>query len=87
MDPKQENEALKREIAALRAELTATQAVLAEKDAQLQRILNTLGWRMLSKYGRFKHGVLLPAAYAAGKQVFGWWRTFDAEAEGPPRGV
>src|SRR5215218_1038388 len=61
MDPKQENEALKREIAALRAELTATQSVLAEKDAQLQRILNTIGWRLLSRYGRFKHGVLLPA--------------------------
>ncbi len=54
-------EALRRENAALRAELTATQAVLAEKDAQLQRILNTLGWRLLSTYGRFKYGVLLPA--------------------------
>ena len=53
--------ALKREIAALQAELTATQAILAEKDAQLQRILHTVGWRVLSKYGRFKHGVLLPA--------------------------
>ena len=56
-----EVEALKEEIAALRAELTATQAILAEKDAQLQRILNTLGWRVLSRYGRFKHGILLPA--------------------------
>lgn len=54
-------EALRRENAALRAELTATQAILAEKDAQLQRILNTLGWRLLSKYGRFKYGVLVPA--------------------------
>ena len=56
-----DTEALRRENAALRAELTATQAVLAEKDAQLQRILNTLGWRLLSTYGRFKYGVLLPA--------------------------
>ena len=56
--------ALKREIAALQAELTATQAVLAEKDAHLQRILSTVGWRLLSKYGRFKYGVLKPALAA-----------------------
>jgi hypothetical protein len=53
--------ALKRENAALRAELTATRAVLAEKEAQLQRMLNSVGWRLLSRYGRFKYGVLLPA--------------------------
>ncbi|HQR39986.1 MAG TPA: glycosyltransferase family 2 protein [Blastocatellia bacterium] len=58
--PQDEVSALKREIAALQAELTATQAILSEKNAQLERILNTLGWRLLSKYGRFKHGVLLP---------------------------
>ncbi len=61
MAERDDTEALRRENAALRAELTATQAILAEKDAQLQRILSTLGWRLLSQYGRFKYGVLLPA--------------------------
>ncbi len=61
MDSRDEIGALKREIAALQAELTATQSILAEKDAQLQRIVNTFGWRVLSRYGRFKYGVLLPA--------------------------
>src|SRR5687768_5516050 len=56
-----EIEALRRENAALREEIAATHALLAEKDAQLQRILNTFGWRILSRYGRFKYGVLLPA--------------------------
>lgn len=63
-DKTDEVAALKREIAALQAELTATQAILAEKDAQLQRILNTVGWRVLSRYGRFKYGVLKPALAA-----------------------
>lgn len=57
----EEIEGLKREIAALRAELNATHAILTEKDAHLQRILNSLGWRLLSRYGRFKYGVLIPA--------------------------
>jgi GT2 family glycosyltransferase len=61
MEPTDEIRALKREIAALQAELTATQAILAEKDAQLQRMVSSLGWRLLSRYGRFKYGVLLPA--------------------------
>jgi GT2 family glycosyltransferase len=61
MDPNQEIENLRREVAALQDELAAAHAMLAKKDAQLERIVNTFGWRMLSHYGRFKYGVLLPA--------------------------
>lgn len=34
---------------------------LNEKQAELDKITNTLGWRLLSHYGRFKHKFLLPA--------------------------
>jgi len=34
---------------------------VAEKENQVERITNSLGWRLLSRYGRIKYGVLLPA--------------------------
>ncbi len=37
-----------------------TERELQAKEQQLQRILHSLGWRLLSRYGRFKYGVLLP---------------------------
>jgi GT2 family glycosyltransferase/glycosyltransferase involved in cell wall biosynthesis len=33
---------------------------LAAKDAQVERITSSLGWRLLSRYGRIKHRYLLP---------------------------
>jgi hypothetical protein len=39
---------------------------LAEKENQLERITNSLGWRALSRYGRIKYGVLLPAYKSIG---------------------
>ena len=33
---------------------------LLDNETQLQRIRNTLGWRLLSRYGRIKHRYLLP---------------------------
>ena len=56
----EEIEGLKRRIAELEEELAAAHATLAGKNAQLQRILDTTGWRLLQRYGRFKYGVLKP---------------------------
>jgi len=46
------------------AQLESLQALtirLAEKEAQLKEITTSLGWRLLSRYGPIKYGVLLPA--------------------------
>ena len=48
-----EKEQLQREVERLRD-------ALAQKEAQLDRIHRSLGWRLLQRYGRFKHGVLIP---------------------------
>ena len=48
-------------------ESLSTKAVTNE--AQLQRITNSLGWRMLSRYGPIKHRFVLPAYKSIG-QVF-----------------
>lgn len=42
-------------------EILALQVRLAEKQAELDKITNTLGWRLMSHYGRFKYRFLLPA--------------------------
>lgn len=41
--------------------LIALRERLNEKQSELDKITNTLGWRLLSHYGRFKHRFLLPA--------------------------
>lgn len=56
----EEIEALRREVARLQEELAAAHAALAKKDAQLERIHRSIGWRVLQRYGRFKYGVLMP---------------------------
>jgi hypothetical protein len=38
----------------------ALRAQLAEKEAQLRRITGSLGWRLLSRYGRIKYRYILP---------------------------
>ena len=43
------------------AELKTTAASLTESESQLDRINRSFGWRLLSRYGRIKHRVLLPA--------------------------
>lgn len=40
---------------------------LAEKENQLERITNSLGWRLLNRYGRIKYSVLLPAYKSIGR--------------------
>jgi hypothetical protein len=42
-------------------EILALQVRLAQKQAELDKVTNTLGWRLLSHYGRFKYRFLLPA--------------------------
>ncbi|HKP12862.1 MAG TPA: class I SAM-dependent methyltransferase, partial [Blastocatellia bacterium] len=48
------------QIAHLEAQSHERGRLLAEREAQLQRITRTLGWRLLSRYGRVKYGLLLP---------------------------
>jgi hypothetical protein len=43
---------------------------LAEKEAQLEKISKTLGWRVLSYYGPIKFRFVLPA-YKAIDKLFG----------------
>lgn len=68
VDPKEEAEQLRltladkeREILAIREQLSTTQQVLIQKENQLNKIVNTFGWRMLSRYGPLKHRYVLPA--------------------------
>ena len=51
---------LSSESARLEIKLRETEHQLHEKEYQLQRIKNTLGWRLLSRYGRLKYGLFLP---------------------------
>lgn len=41
--------------------LRTRESEIASLKARLDKITNTLGWRLLSHYGRFKYGFLLPA--------------------------
>ena len=47
--------------ARLESEVVGLKIRLIEKQAELDKITNTLGWRLLSHYGRFKYRFLLPA--------------------------
>lgn len=47
--------------ARLESEVVALKVNLTEKQAELDKITNTLGWRLLRHYGRFKYRFLLPA--------------------------
>lgn len=40
---------------------------LAERDAELRRIIDSFGWRLLSRYGKVKYRFLLPAYKAIGR--------------------
>lgn len=42
---------------------------LQERENQLQRITRSLGWRLLSRYGRIKHGALLPIYRSLGRAL------------------
>ena len=46
---------------ARKSELASLNAQLTEKQAELDKITNTLGWRLLRHYGRFKYRFMLPA--------------------------
>jgi len=48
------------ELRELKRRLAATKTVLIQKENELNRIMGTLGWRLLSRYGPLKHRYLLP---------------------------
>jgi GT2 family glycosyltransferase len=45
----------------MRFELAASQALLLRKEQLLESITQSLGWRLLSRYGPIKHAYVLPA--------------------------
>jgi hypothetical protein len=49
------------EVGESKEEILALHVRLTEKQAELDKITNTLGWRLLRHYGRFKYRFLLPA--------------------------
>ena len=53
-------ELLSSEVRQLESQLRDKDRQVQEREHQLQRIRRTLGWRLLSRYGRVKYGVLLP---------------------------
>lgn len=48
------------ELEEIRRQLTEARRLLIQKEAQLNRILATRGWRLLSHYGPIKHRFMLP---------------------------
>lgn len=59
-----QSERRSKRLAAQMAEEFAAQ--LAEKEAELEKITNSIGWRVLSRYGRVKYRFLLPIYRALG---------------------
>ena len=53
-------ELLSASLAEKKKEVEALSTELAAKQGQLKRIASSLGWRLLSRYGRIKHEYLLP---------------------------
>jgi hypothetical protein len=51
---------LERDRVAMSAQIDALSTQLQESNRQLQRMMNTFGWRLLSRYGRYKFGILFP---------------------------
>jgi GT2 family glycosyltransferase len=51
---------LRQQVEALEADLADYRQRLRDRDHELRRILESRRWRLLSLYGRFKHGVLVP---------------------------
>jgi len=60
-DKEDEAVALQSQLAAKEQEAVALELKLSEKELELERITNTLGWRLLSRYGPIKYRFVLPA--------------------------
>ncbi|HKQ06591.1 MAG TPA: glycosyltransferase family 2 protein [Blastocatellia bacterium] len=56
-----EIDALRQQLALTQSLLSKSQLLLIQKEAELNKITASLGWRLLKRYGRFKYHVLLPA--------------------------
>ncbi|HEY7546428.1 MAG TPA: class I SAM-dependent methyltransferase, partial [Blastocatellia bacterium] len=62
----EDTEASSRQAAAKEREINRLRSHLAEKETELEKIKSTLGWRLLSRYGRIKHRYLLPVCRRLG---------------------
>jgi len=60
---------LEEQVSESRQEAVELSQELAVKRAELAKITNTLGWRLLSRYGKLKYRLLLPA-YKQLKRLF-----------------
>lgn len=65
----EQNRALQSQAVCAEERVRVLSAQLLDTKTQLQRIRNTLGWRLLSRYGRIKHSYFLPI-YRLFGQVF-----------------
>ncbi len=54
-------------LAGTERELAGSSSKLTEQQGELNRITNSLGWRLLRRYGLVKHKVLLPAYQTIGR--------------------
>ena len=66
-DKESEIDRITASLAVKESEIDRITASLAEKQTQLERITNSSGWRLLSRYGRIKYSVLLPAYKSIGR--------------------
>jgi GT2 family glycosyltransferase/2-polyprenyl-3-methyl-5-hydroxy-6-metoxy-1,4-benzoquinol methylase len=57
---------------------------LSVKDDELERITNTLGWRVLSRYGQIKYRYLLPIYKALGLPPYNKKRVQDGQTDQSP---
>lgn len=65
-EKEQNTQLLMSQSAANRETIRVLSEQLSAKDYELRRVTNTLGWRMLSRYGRIKYRYLLPVYRALG---------------------
>lgn len=63
----EQTRALQGQAESIEARSRVLSAQLLHNETELQRIKNSLGWRLLSQYGRIKYGLLLPAWRLVGK--------------------
>jgi GT2 family glycosyltransferase len=73
------DDAHQRELQDVRRQLTETRTLLIQKEGQLNRILGTFGWQVLTRYGSFKHRFMLPP-YRAIKRLVKLVLVRDEEA-------
>ncbi len=66
-DSETDRDELSRNFEELTARFVESERRLGESESQLNRMRNTVGWRLLSRYGRLKFGVLFPVYRMLGR--------------------